>query len=202
VNVTVFGAGGRSGHDVVAEALARGHAVTAVVRRPPDPPPDPSVRLVTGDARDPAAVGAALEGADAVISAMGPKNGTQDTAYSDAVGGLVAAMGSRGPSRLIITANTRVLDDGSLDGPFADVSGEHRRAFAKLRASGLDWTVVAASMLSDAAATGGYTATLGALGASGEIDRLDFARAVVDAMEHDDWEGTVVAVAGSGLSDA
>jgi putative NADH-flavin reductase len=202
MNVTVFGAGGRSGRDVVAEALARGYAVTAVVRRPPEPPLASSVSLVMGDARDPSAVGAALDGADAVISAMGPKNGADDTSYSDAVTDLVRVMEDRGPSRLIVTANDRVLDDRPLEGPFADVSLEHRRAFATLRASGLDWTVIAASMLSNAGATGDYRATVGAPRGSGDIDRSDFSRAVVDALDRDDWVASAVAVAGSELSGA
>jgi putative NADH-flavin reductase len=194
VNVTVFGAGGRTGRGVVAEAFARGHAVTAVVRRPPDPPLDPAARIVTGDARDPVAVAAALEGADAILSAMGPAGDDPGTAYSDAIAALVTAMGASGPRRLVITANARVFDDRPLAGQYAGVSQEHRRALATLRASGLDWTVVATPMLTDEAPTGSYEATIDAAGDGRDIDRADFARAVVDALEHDEWIGHAVDV--------
>lgn len=187
MNVTVLGAGGRSGRGVVAEALARGHTVTAVVRRPPDPPLDLEVRSVIGDARDAVALAQALEGADSVLSAMGPAGDDPGAVYSDAIASLVAAMEAGGPTRLVITANARVFDDGPLDGPYAAVSEEHRRALAMLRASGLAWTVVATPMLTGEASAGGYTATLDERGEGQQIDREDFARAVVDALDHEEW---------------
>ena len=194
MNVTVFGAGGRTGRGVVAEALARGHAVTAVVRRPPDPPLDPAARIVTGDARDPDAVAAALEGAEAVLSAMGPVGDDPGTVYSEAIASLVGAMETGGPRRLVITANARVFDDRPLAGPYAGVSEEHRRALVTLRASGLDWTVVATPMLTDEAPAGTYEAAIDAKGDGRDIDRNDFAHAVVDALEHDEWIGHAVDV--------
>ena len=194
MNVTVFGAGGRTGRGVVAEALARGHAVTAVVRRPPDPPMDPAARKVIGDARDPGAVTSALEGADAVLSAMGPAGDDPGTVYSDAIASLVAAMEASGPRRLVITANARVFDDRPLAGPYAAVSEEHRRAHATLRASGLDWTIVATPMLTDDETGDSYTLTVDGKGEGREIDRRDFARAVVDALDHAEWIGHAVDV--------
>jgi putative NADH-flavin reductase len=204
VNVTVFGAGGRTGRSVIDHSLARGHAVTAVVRRPPDPPLHPGVRIVTGDARDATAVAIALEAADAVVSAMGPASGTQSTDYSDAIAALIQAMEAGGPSRLVVTANARVFDDRPLDGPYAGVSREHRRALATLLGSGLAWTVVAAPMLSDAEATGRYEATPGHSEAKDdeEIPRDAFARIVLDALDRGDWIGRAVGVAGPPLSGA
>lgn len=187
MNVTVFGAGGRTGLRVVAEAVVRGHAVTAVVRRPPDPPLDPAARIVTGDARDPEAVATALIGADAALSAMGPAGDDPGTIYSEAIASLVGVMEIAGPRRLVITANARVFDERPLAGAYAGVSHEHRRALATLRASGLDWTVVATPMLTDDAPAGAYEATIDAAGDGDDIDRADFARAVVDALDHDEW---------------
>jgi putative NADH-flavin reductase len=187
VNVAVFGAGGRTGRMVVAEALAKGHAVIAVVRRPPDPPLDPAARTVTGDARDAASLAQALAGADAVLSAMGPAGEDPGTVYSDAVAALVVAMTAHGPARLVIAANARVLDEDPLTGPYVAVSEEHRRALATLRGSDLSWTIVATPMLTDDAPIGTYTATLEGRGGGGEIDRADFARAIVDALDHPEW---------------
>jgi putative NADH-flavin reductase len=198
VKVSVFGAGGRTGRGVVAEALDRGHDVTAVVRRPPEPPFGPAARIVTGDARDPDALDVALEGAEAVLSAMGPAGETPGTAYSEAIASLVGAMQAAGPLRLVITANTRVFDDLPLSGPYAGVSGEHRRALRTLRASGLAWTVVATPMLTDDAPTGGYRTAIDATSGGGDIDRSDFARAIVDALDHDGWIGHAVDVTNPG----
>ncbi|MBB5079800.1 NAD-dependent epimerase/dehydratase family protein [Nonomuraea endophytica] len=63
MRVLVTGAAGRLGTAVLAE-LAE-HQVTALVAE--DPGPIAAERVVVGDARDPAAVRAALEGADAVV---------------------------------------------------------------------------------------------------------------------------------------
>jgi putative NADH-flavin reductase len=194
VKVTVFGAGGRTGRGVVAEALARGHAVTAVVRRPPDPPLDLAATVVTGDARDDQAVSAVVKGADAVLSAMGPAGEDPGTVYSEAIASLAGAMATDGPRRLVITANSRVLDERPLTGPYAGVSEEHRRALTTLRASGLDWTVVATPMLTDEAPAGSYGAAIDVRGDGDGIDRTDFARAVVDALDHDGWIGHAVDV--------
>jgi putative NADH-flavin reductase len=65
--IVIFGAGGRAGRTAVAEALARGHDVTAVVREVSRYQGPSGARLVPGDVLD-AAVHA--DGADAVISAV------------------------------------------------------------------------------------------------------------------------------------
>jgi hypothetical protein len=63
-----------------------------------------------------------------------------------------------------------------------------------LRASPLDWTVVAAPALSDDPPTGTYVAAIDAKAHGHEITRGDFAQAVVDALGHDDWIRHVIGV--------
>lgn len=62
--VLVTGGEGLVGSALVANLLAAGHEVTTLTL--PDVTPHPGVRVVRGDARDPAAVAAAVEGVDAV----------------------------------------------------------------------------------------------------------------------------------------
>jgi len=195
VNLAVFGATGATGRPLVAQALERGHSVTAFARSTPTDDSLAGVdRVVTGDARNPAAVDAALRGAEAVVSAMGHKGPDPSTVYSDAIGTLARAMAAAGLRRLVISANSRVLDDGPLEGPYAAVSQEHRDALATLRACDLDWTVVAAPMLSDDERRASYRAIVGARGSGPAIVRADFATALLDALDHDDWIGHVVDV--------
>ena len=59
MKILVFGANGPTGREVVAQARERGDEVTEFVR------------AVDGDATDPAAVGRAVPGHDAVVSALG-----------------------------------------------------------------------------------------------------------------------------------
>src|SRR5690606_11343472 len=66
--IVVFGAGGRAGRRVVAEAAARGHAVTAVARTPYPAVAGGRVTVVAGDVTDEASVAAAAAGHDAAIT--------------------------------------------------------------------------------------------------------------------------------------
>jgi putative NADH-flavin reductase len=196
VNLAVFGATGRTGRPLVAAALERGHSVTAFARSvPAGGALDGVERVVTGDARNAAAVASAIRGADAVISAMGPRDPDPGTSYSEAIGTLVRAMVAAGAGRLVIAANARVLDDRPLEGEFAAVSQEHRDAYATLRASDLAWTIVATPYLDDGQATGSYDAVVGGRAQGRSISRSDFAIALLDALDDPAWIGAVVGVA-------
>ncbi|MER6943952.1 NAD(P)H-binding protein [Nonomuraea sp. NPDC000554] len=76
MRITVFGAAGNVGRRVVAEALSRGHEVTAVVR-------DPSrahglgADVRAGDASDPRDVARLSAGQDVVITATRPAPGRE-----------------------------------------------------------------------------------------------------------------------------
>jgi putative NADH-flavin reductase len=194
MNVSVFGSGGRTGRDVVEEALARGHAVTAVARRPLNPPLNAAAETVVADLGDSGAVTSALGSADAVVSAMGPVGDVPGTEYSDGIAALVASMEASTVRRVVIAANARVLDDRPLKGPYAAVSEEHRRALETIRRTTLDWTVVATPLLSDAEPSHSYTATVDGGGEGRSIVRRDFAVALVDALDHDDWIRHIVDV--------
>jgi putative NADH-flavin reductase len=194
MNVSVVGAGGRTGRDVVDEALARGHAVTAVARRPPKPPLNAAADTVIVDLGDSTAVTSALGSADAVVSAMGPVGDDPGTEYSDGIVALVASMEASTVRRVVIAANARVLDDRPLEGAYAAVSEEHRRALDAMRRSTLDWTVLGTPMLSDAEPLHSYTATVDGRGDGRSIVRRDFAVALVDALDRDDWIRHVVDV--------
>jgi len=199
VNLGVFGATGRTGRLVAAQALERGHSVTAFARSAPVVGSlGPVDRVVTGDARNEAAVASALRDVEAVVSAMGPKGPDPGSVYSEAIGTLVRTMHRADVRRLVIAANSRVLDDDALEGPYAAVSREHREALATIRVSDLDWTVVSTPMLSGADPTGTYAAAVDARASGGSIARADFATALLDTLDSADWVGHIVDVAAAG----
>jgi hypothetical protein len=78
MRIAVLAATGPTGRQLVTQALDRGHAVTAIARNPHrlDIVAGPALRYATADARDPAAMAAALIGADAVVSALGNVKGS------------------------------------------------------------------------------------------------------------------------------
>jgi uncharacterized protein len=112
VRLAVIGASGRIGSRIVAEATGRGHEVTAVVRDPSrlDERRD---RVVTADVFDPAAVAAAVAGADVVVNAAGHAAQLDDVDfYARAARSVVAALRTLEPApRLIAVGGFGSLRD-------------------------------------------------------------------------------------------
>ncbi|GAB2720926.1 NAD(P)-dependent oxidoreductase [Kitasatospora kifunensis] len=90
--IAVFGAGGNAGRRAVAQAVARGHQVTAVVREPARHPElaGPGVSVVAGDVTDPMSVTAVSAGHDAVVSTVCRADLPSVEFYSAATRALVA----------------------------------------------------------------------------------------------------------------
>lgn len=73
MKIVLFGATGMIGSRIAAEALGRGHRVTAVARDPRKlEGGDPRLEVVVGDVLSADSVAEVVRGADAVVSAVGP----------------------------------------------------------------------------------------------------------------------------------
>ncbi len=167
MRLTVFGATGGAGKQLVEQALAAGHEVVAFVR-------DPSklttrherLTIVQGDVTDQAVVERAVNGADAVISALGPRRDTRSKLITRGTQNILAAMKKHGVRRLVLTSTPSANDpNDSLDFRFKIAVGlirlMARSAYEDIvntaqvvRASDCDWTIVRVSALSDAPKTG------------------------------------------------
>lgn len=99
MRITVFGAAGAVGSRVVAEALSRGHEVTAVGRGAVRPVPGADVR--TGDASIIEDVAALSAGQDLVISATRPAPGHEDELVTTAKA-LLAGLARTGVRLLLV----------------------------------------------------------------------------------------------------
>ncbi|WP_436788137.1 NAD(P)-dependent oxidoreductase [Yinghuangia sp. YIM S10712] len=134
MRIAVFGAAGNVGSRVVAEAWARGHEVTAVVRGHRNLsglPADVDVR--TGDARDPDDVAAATVGQDLVITATRPAPG-REAELPEATRALLAGIGKTG---------VRVLAVGGAGS--LTVPGTGGRTVAGMPDFPADWAPIAAA---------------------------------------------------------
>lgn len=118
MKVTVFGANGDSGKEIVKALVQNGHSVVAAVRRPETTTTTSSddslsVKVVKYDFSDESSVKSAMEGSDAVISAIGSGKllAARDptTLYRDATRAIRKAMRECGLKRLI------VLSSGGVD---------------------------------------------------------------------------------------
>jgi putative NADH-flavin reductase len=194
MKMVIFGASGRTGRSLVAQAVKRGDDVVVLVRDASTQWFPDAVEVRQGNPSDSHAVEAALVGVEAVISALGPIAEETTTQISDATRVIVDAMARLGPRRLVIAANAKVLDDSEVTGAYANVAAEHRRDAAILRESRLDWTVIAAPMLTDDPPTGSVVTVVDGKAPGRSITRGDYAAALLDAIGTDAWIGHIVGI--------
>ena len=113
MKITVFGGTGGIGRLTVDRLLVAGHTVTVHARnRGKVPPTWSDVRLVIGEVTDPAAVDAAVAGADAVVSTLGPSMDRSATGLPLVEGTrlIVEAMRRHGVRRYVGNGTPSVLD--------------------------------------------------------------------------------------------
>ncbi|WP_327269222.1 NAD(P)H-binding protein [Streptomyces sp. NBC_01218] len=163
MRITVFGANGPTGRHLTGQALAAGHQVVAVTRRPGSLTPRPGLTVAVADATDPAAVAPAIEGADAVLSALGTRFSTSAiTTYSASATAITDAMGHHGVKRLLVVSSSIADPEWRPSGAYffnhvldplvnrrlgRTLHEDMRRMEGVIRRTGLDWTFVRPSGL-------------------------------------------------------
>jgi len=186
MKLTIFAATGGIGRQLLGQAVAAGHDVTAVVRNP-EKLSGEAVRVVRADlaAADPAALELAVGGADAVLSGLGPRSNAEAGIASRGTSAIVAAMQATHVRRIAVVSAAPV---GTVPSPGRPKPPRHdpgdgffmrhllspavKAAFGKvyadlalmediLRDSGLDWTVVRPPRLSSRPGTGRYRTAYG-----------------------------------------
>ena len=168
--IAVVGAAGRTGRQIVAQALARGHGTIAVVRHPEQMSArDERMRVAPADVRDRERLCAALDGADAIVSALG--TGTSRAAtdiYSAGAINELHAMRANGIRRLAVVSAApagpreeqgfldRRIAMPLLDRFFGRLYEDMRRMEELLRESDVDWVALRPPRLIERRATGAY----------------------------------------------
>lgn len=185
MKLTIFAATGGIGRQLVEQALAAGHDVTAVVRNPGRL--SAGVRVLMADlaAPDPAALASAVEGAGAVLSGLGPRSVAESGIASQGTRAIVQAMQATDARRVVAVSAAPIstvpspgrpnppkhdpgegffmrnllapLTKAALRKPYADLALMEDL----LRDSGLDWTVVRPPRLTDRPLTGAYRMAYG-----------------------------------------
>lgn len=203
MNVAVFGASGRTGRLVVAQALERGHTVTAFVRSADALKIEHAkLHTVVGDACDPVAVDSAVEGQQAVVSAIGPNTTRASTVCAESIARIISAMKRHGVARLLCVTTADDLDTGFLFGRVVrplflkDVYADKERQEAEIFKSGLDWTIVRPPLLRDGPRTGAYRLAIGSTPRGGwKVSRADVADFIVRELGRKDYVRQAVAIA-------
>jgi putative NADH-flavin reductase len=114
--IALLGATGMVGDYLLQEALDRGHDVRALARNPAKLAHYGSrITVIEGDARDAAVVSALLEGADVVVSALGPvkaDGAAARTVNLDATRSVVQAMHQHGIARYVVVSGAAIVMPG------------------------------------------------------------------------------------------
>jgi uncharacterized protein YbjT (DUF2867 family) len=200
MKLLVLGATGGTGRRIVSQALARGYEVAALVRSPEKANDLTGAKLIVGDARDEKTLRAALNGVDAVISALGTPASPvrQVTLLSTATRALVTAMQAEKVSRLVCITGMGAGDSVGHGGFVFDnlifplllgkVYADKNRQEAIIRASGLDWILVRPVVLNDQPARGTVRTLTDLSGFhGGSVSREDVAKFVLDQPSADTW---------------
>ncbi len=198
MRIAIFGATGTTGRFLLAEALARGHEVVALIRDPAKlHVDDENLQIVVGDVLDPVAVEKAIVGQDAVISVIGAGM-RRTTLRTDGTRIIVEAMQHLGVRRLISQSVFGLGDTEKLPlhwkllvkplilrNAYRDHAGQE----AVVAASDLDWTITRPVSLRDTEPTGRYHDGPSAAmnGITFKIGLTDLARFTLDQLESDKY---------------
>lgn len=167
MNIIVFGASGSVGRLAVERLLSEGHEVTAFARRLEKLDiQHPRLRKHPGDAMDFQSVCDALQSQDSVLVALGAGASRKSRVRSQGTLNIIKAMQHLGVRRLICQTTLGAGDSwenlnffwkyimfGILLRP---VFLDHERQEKMVRESGLDWTIVRPSAMTDGPADGAY----------------------------------------------
>jgi putative NADH-flavin reductase len=192
MNVLVFGASGGTGRELVKQALAQKHSVTAFVRDPTKVhSKHTNLKVVQGDVADYESVKRAVRNQDAALCALGSSSLLKrDPTLIDGVRHIVEAMEHAGVQRFIYLSFLGVRDGRNqlsfLGKHFVaplllrNVVADHEAKERLIKQSCLNWTIVRPPRLTNGERIGAYRSgeRIGANSIIPTISRAD----VVDFM--------------------
>ena len=220
MKLTIIAATGGVGRELLEQAVAAGHDVTAVVRNPAKLSRE--VRAITADlaAPDPAALESAVAGADAVLSGLGPHSNSDAGIASQGTPAIVAAMKAAGVRRIVAVSAAPV---GTVPTPSRPSPPKHDpgdgffmrhllshianarlgKVFADLAQmedilgrSGLDWTVIRPPQLTGKPLTGTYRTAYGQNLKGGlSVPRADVADLMLRVLNQPETIGQAIGIA-------
>ena len=205
MKLAIFGATGKTGIELVKQALEQGHAVTAFVRDAARLAiENERLSLVSGDAFDSASVAQAVKGQDAVICVLGAGSDLKKTTVRTAgTINIISGMQKNNVKRLIVVTAMGVgesWDTLSLFNKFFFATllkssrEDHETQEAAVRESGLDWTIIRPSGLTDTPRTGVYEVGENIPAATSKIARADIADLILKELEQNALIGKAVTI--------
>ena len=185
----ILGATGKTGLQLVDQAIRRGHTVTTFGRA--------SANHVVGSPMDTPALADATRGHDAVISTIGARTLNAHDVRTRSARAVIDAMQRAGVRRLVIMSSTLVDDHQGWKTRFfsrtllRSHADDQRSMETVVRASNLDWTIVRPPTLTNGPLTGGGAIVKHEPG-EGTISRADTAKLMLDIVESGSYARQIV----------
>jgi putative NADH-flavin reductase len=197
MKVTVFGANGKVGRLVVAEALRRGHHVTAFVHSKPLSQQE-RLRIIKGDVRDLDSVNQAIDQCDAVISTLSSWGTPTKDILSKGMRSIIPIMERRGIKRIVSLTGSGAnvgsdkftvidrLSHAAFTLAAPKIMRDSEAHIRLLERSSLDWTVLRSPVMNERGEPSHILSKKRSL-AWQTIHRNAVAHALVDLAEHPEW---------------
>ncbi|OEY99630.1 MULTISPECIES: NAD(P)H-binding protein [Stenotrophomonas] len=211
MKIALVGATGNIGREITRQALARGHQVTAIVRRKTDLPGElDGAQLAVAALDDTDALAAAIAGHDVLASAFGPRPGDDPSTVTTVTADLVKAARQAGVPRFLmvggagtleVAPGVQLVDTEGFPDAYKPVALAAREAFTLLqKVDDLDWTFYSpAAEIGPGPQKGGFRtqAKQFLVGADGHsrISYADYADAFVSEIESPQYVKQVATVA-------
>lgn len=209
MRLTVFGATGGVGQEIVKQALEAGHQVTAVVRDPARfTVTGPGLTVFPADLAQPESLRAAVRDRDAVLSGLGARTRADAGIAAKLTRSVLTAMEAEGTRRLLVVsaaplaatpAGESLLDRAVtkvVGAVFRDIYVDLTAMEAELSRSATDWTSVRPPRLLDRPLTGSYRKVVGGNPVSSRtIARADVAHAMLALIDQPETVKQAVGVA-------
>jgi uncharacterized protein len=208
--VTIFGATGLVGKELITHCKAKGYTVRAFGRNVAtlidQDLRDDAFEAIKGSLFDTNDILKAITGADAVLSAIGGPMEANDVTRSLGMKNIVAQMEKIGLKRIIAVGGMGVLndaneqlimDDENFPAAYMDVSKEHLKAYEHLKKSALDYTFVCPPNIVAKEADGLYTTIANYAAAGMQINAGNLAAFMVLELTRKEFVHQKVGIANS-----
>ena len=200
MNISIFGATGMVGRQLVQQALFKGHTVKAFGRNvfTAFEKDTRHLELIKGALFDEGEVLRAIKGSDAVLSVLGGSFDGNDKTRTLGIKNIIAQMKKSGVKRIIAVGGagvlnadetTLIVDTENYPKEYIPVAKEHEQVYHDLNASGLNWTLVCPPNIIDHEATGSFITNANYLPQpdNNSINSGDLALFMLNEIEKDEY---------------
>ena len=209
MKLALFGATGTTGTALLEQALDAGHNVRVLARAPAKiSRVSPRLTVLAGDAKDPAAVAAAVTGCDAVLTALGGFADTDSIRVGTAQ--ISSAMHQAGLRRIVIVQGFHLDFPGDPRNPgrkailpllwlgSRTLISDSRAMASAIQASDLDWTVIRVPRITRGGPTGHARTGQLRLGPFSSVTNADIADLALRCLPDAATIGTAPMIANGG----